>query len=280
MVTPRGRAASPVRPGFIVKKTLQGEIPLRDTGELVHEAAIVDLFNSYKGELERINSLRLKANQIRGMRYQSFYTMFRFARLLGLVELVREEPMIFPPPRGNLVRVDRVDSALGVVVSTRKVFRLTSIGEVDERCWSDLTSAWKEGWAPGEPAPYVPPPVAPPPRPKPIERPVVPPKEFTPYKWVETPSIARFRSLLKHLYNLQALGIDFPGVVEEIRRLSTLIGDWALDAEDSRGEAAAIGAMEQVRKYESWIKLINELGEALDDRDIDEAILILEVLVE
>jgi hypothetical protein len=78
----KGRAASPVRPGLIIKKTLMGDLPL-DTGEYVTEAPIVYLFGAYKTEVARVNALREKGKRIRGMRYQSFYTAFRFAQLLG-----------------------------------------------------------------------------------------------------------------------------------------------------------------------------------------------------
>jgi hypothetical protein len=141
MVLGKGRAASPVRPGLICKHTLLGEVPLRSTGEYVTEAAIVQLFDAYKGEVERVNSLRPKERRIRGMRYASFYTMFRFAQLLHLVEYVREEPMEFPPPGGMLLRVEKVAGEAQVRISTRKIFRLTQIGMADEVCWADLTNA-------------------------------------------------------------------------------------------------------------------------------------------
>lgn len=263
----RGRAASPVRPGIIVKKTLMGEVPLI-TGEYVHEAAITDLYNAYRGEVDRVNSLRPKIRKIRGMRRLSFFTMFRFAQLLRLVELVREEPMLYPPPKGNLLRIEMTNTEARIVVSSRKIFRLTTVGEVDEKCWSDLTNAWKEGWEPGQPLEYIPPtqiPPAPPVPSKPAvpKKPVAPPTELRPYVWVEFPSLSRFRSLLKHLYDIQALGVDFPGVRRELNRLSGGIGDWIDDSENKLKEAEAINAIYQIERYTIRIKLLSELSNLL-----------------
>ena len=108
MTTLRGRAASPVRPGAITKQVLLGEVPLL-TGELVFEAAITDLHSAYKMALSRYNELRPKPKHIRGMTMHSFYTMFKFAQLLGLVELVRTESMQFPPPGGQLYSLEKTD---------------------------------------------------------------------------------------------------------------------------------------------------------------------------
>jgi len=271
----RGRAASPIRVGFIVKGALRGNIPL-ETGELVREAAIVDLFGAYKGEVERVNALRTKPKKIRGMRWASFYTAFRFAKALGLVEIVREEPMLYPPPGDDLLRVEKVAGVATIVKSSRKVFRLTETGQIDEKCWSDLTTAYKESWAPGQPLAYaVPPPVR---RRVPVV-PEVPVEGFRPYVWEELPSLSKFRTLLRHLSRLQDLGTEYPGVKEEVERLSMAIGDWIMDAEDSLETAKSINATTQIKMYGARLSLLKGLSDSLDKGDITEGMEILTTLI-
>lgn len=274
MVTPRGRGATPIRPGITVKGVLMGRIPLA-TGELVEEAAIVDLSNAYKELIKRENELRPKVKRLRGMHYRSFYTMFKFAQLLHLVVLVREEPMLYPPPGGALYRVEKPDG-IRVAVSTRKVFKLSDVGREDDRCWTNLTRAWKEGWVPPLAIEYAPPYVRPPeyeevPKPPP-KPPKVPPVGFTPYKWVPTPSMRQFRLLLKHLRILEELGIGAPGVEPEVDRLSQQIGDWLLEIEDDLADAKAIFHAEAIEKLEKWQVQVTKTMEGLIDRDLSRAV--------
>lgn len=139
----KGRSTYPVRPGFIIKKTLQGEIPL-SSGKHINEASISDLFNAYKSEVERINEVQRKEDKpkIKGMVHSSFYTLFRFARLLRLVEMVREESTINVPLSSQLSRVEKTDIIPSPVESNRKIFRLTQKGIDDNESWSDLRTAW------------------------------------------------------------------------------------------------------------------------------------------
>jgi hypothetical protein len=280
-LTTRGRAASPIRPGLICKRTLLGEVPLRSTGEYVTEAAIVQLFDAYKGEVERVNSLRPKEQRIKGMRYQSFYTMFRFAQLLGLVEFVREEPMEFPPPGGNLYRTEKqADGSMVVRVSNRKIFRLTASGTADEICWADLTNAWKLGRECGRPLEYIPPeqvpptqPVPPKPKaPKVVER----PEGFNIYQWSAKPTIAGFKTLLNHLYTLRELGLKAQGVAKEIDRLSMVVGGWIVETEDSLETAKATENRRSINMYGARLSMLTKLDEALMDEDLDRAIAVME----
>lgn len=275
MVTLRGRAAQPVRPGLVTKEVLLGNIPLR-TGETVTEAAISDLHGAYAELVKQENRFRPKDKKLRGMTQFSFKTLFKFAQLLGLVELVREEPMQFPPPGGPLYSVRKPDG-VHVVESARRVFKLSEVGKEDERAWTNLCKAWREGWpipskveyAP----PYVPPEEVPPPPPpvrRPPKRPPVP--EFAPYKWVEVPSVRQFRFLLRHLENLQSLGMEAPGVAQEVDRLSMYVGSWLIEIEDSIEEAKAIGFLERVDKYEEWHRLVTALMEGLMDQDLGRTI--------
>lgn len=260
-----------------------GEVPLM-SGEYVTEAAIVDLFNAYKGEVARVNALRPKDRRIHGMRYQSFYTMYRFAQLLGLVEHVRDEPMLFPPPRGTLIRIEKENTEARIRTSDRKIFRLSELGRADERSWSDLTTAWKEQWTRPQPIEYIPPIQVPPtepapPKPKPVRKPVEKPTTFSPYVWKETPSRANFRSLLRHLYILKELGIDSPGVGDEVERLSMSLGDWIIDTEDKIEEARSINYRAGVEENTRKLNSLNTLAEALGEGDLDAATPALEELV-
>ena len=268
MTTLRGRAATPVRPGITVKAVLMGTVPL-STGETVSEAAIVDLFNAYKELIRRENELRPKIKRLKGMHNRSFYTMFKFAQLLGLVELVRTEPMLFPPPGGNLYRVEKPNGEYGVrvVPSTRKVFKLTDVGREDERSWTNLTQAWKDQWPAPQKVEYVPP-RAPPveaPKPKPSK---TPPTGFVPYKWVSVPSARQFKLLFKHLAILEELGIGAPGVEPEVDRLSMQIGDWLLELEDDLEDAIEKEQEATTEKLELWQELITQVMEGLSDRDL------------
>jgi len=152
MVKLIGRAASAIRPGIIIKDVLMGKLPL-STGEFVTEAAIVDLFNAYKRQLMEHNQVRSQKKQIRGMHYRSFYTLFRFAQLLHLVEFVREEEADWRRKapitlKTSLVRVEEGAGTgkLHRVISNKRVFRLSAIGKEDVKSWLDLCRAWREGW--------------------------------------------------------------------------------------------------------------------------------------
>ena len=153
-----GRALSPIRPGQVIKQVLSGVLPLivyegNDYVEkIVNEACIVDLHNTYKTMINRENQLRSRNKQLRVMTYNSFCHLFKFARYLNLVELVREEDMIFPPPNGSLYQLykdlDKRSSKpkIKASVSKRRIFKITQTGIDDERGWSNLCQAYKEGW--------------------------------------------------------------------------------------------------------------------------------------
>lgn len=271
----RGRGATPIRPGTTIKGVLLGEITLA-TGELVSEAAISDLHSAYKELIRRENALRPKEKHLRGMTTFSFKTLFKFAQLLGLVELVREEPMLYPPPGGPLYSV-RKPNGVHAIVSTRRIFKLTSVGRKDERSWTNLCRAWREDWPRPAKIEYAPP-YVPPPKP-PVPPVVVPPVVLTPYKWVTRPSVSQFKSLLAHLEGLKAIGIDDPRVASEIDRLSMLIGDWIVEVEDGLEDARAIMHLRAIRRLEEWHKHISVVSEAFIDRDLDRAVKSLGELV-
>lgn len=273
MVALRGRAATPVRPGLVVKEVLLGRIPLA-TGELVRECSISDLHRIYKELIRRENALRPKHKRLRGMTAFSFKTLFKFSQLLGLVELVEELPMEYPPPGGPLYSIRKPDG-VHVVVSTRRIFKLTTIGEQDERSWTNLCTAWREHWPAPTKIEYVPPYIPPEKVPKPPEVPV----ELLPYKWEPKPTVPRFKSLLKHLGNLKAIGADEPEVIAEVDRLSMLVGDWIVEAEDHLDDAKAIFHTANITKFTLWAKQLTAVSEELRDGNLDGAIGALKKLV-
>lgn len=144
MSNPKGRGGQPSHPGLTIKKVLTGDIPLV-SGEHVFEASITDIHNVYCEIVREQNQLRPKEKRLRGMTYGSFCTLFRLARYLGLVELIREESMLYPPKHRNLYRVniDPNTNELSVVVSKRRIFRLTEHGRNAEESWRNLHRAWK-----------------------------------------------------------------------------------------------------------------------------------------
>jgi len=257
---------------MVVKEVLLGHIPLI-TGELVTEASISDLHRTYKELIRRENALRPRGKRLRGMTSFSFKTLFKFSQLLGLVVLVEERPMEFPPPGGPLYSIRKPDG-VHVVISTRRIFKLTTVGEEDERSWTNLCRAWREQWPSPAKIEFAPP-YAPPEK---VPVPPEPPEELVPYKWVPRPTIPRFKSLLKYLETLQVMGMDKPEVIAEVDRLSMLIGDWAVEASDYLDDAKAIFHTANIEKYTLWLKQITEVSEALMDRDLGKAIIALRVL--
>ncbi len=275
-VTLRGRAATPVRPGLVVKSVLMGETPLA-TGEIVSEAAITDLHSAYQELIKRENAVRPRAKRLRGMTYPSFLKIFKFAQLLHLVELVREEPMQFPPPSGSLYSV-RKPNGPHVMISTRRIFKISSLGTADEKSWTNLCKAWIEDWPAPQKAEYLPPVYIPrPPKEKPSKLPPV--AEFTPYDWVAIPSTAEFKRLNDHLKLLGGLGLDTIGVADEVARLSHKMFGWTVEIEEGIEDARAIQHTEAVGKGENWLEHVTATKEALLDQDLPRAIENLEVLI-
>jgi hypothetical protein len=138
----RGRAASSARPGILIKDVLMGKTPLKD-GCYVTEASITDLHNAYKQQVHYQNALRMEdgLQPLSGMNVYSFTTLFKFARYLGLVEYVRDEPR-HEPSYGNLYRVEN-GTGLHIVPGTRRIFRLTEKGRQDDTSWMNLCGAWR-----------------------------------------------------------------------------------------------------------------------------------------
>ena len=278
-VTLRGRAATPVRPGLVTKSVLMGVTPLA-TGELVHEAAITDLHSAYKELIKGENAARVKAKRLRGMTYPSFLKLFKFAQLLNLVELVREEPMQFPPPGGNLISARKPDG-IHAVVSVRRIFKLTPIGMEDERSWTNLCKAWIEGWAAPQKAVYLPPVYTPRPYKERPPKEALPSPEvagFTPYVWREPFGPETLSALAEHIRTLDSLGIKFPGVSVEVSKLTSKVSGWYVEADEAYDEVKAIGFTSEIRRFENIVSHLGVAREALADHDLVRAASSLEEL--
>lgn len=137
---PRGRATQKVRPGITIKKVLSGKIPLV-SGEIVSEAACTDIHQVYRALVKKENIGKKKPHRQKGMTYQSFATLFRFAKYLGLIEFARDEPSKNPPAGGPLYNPMKVDG-IHAVVTMRRLYRLTQVGRDSDEPWSDLCQAW------------------------------------------------------------------------------------------------------------------------------------------
>ncbi len=146
----RGKQSTPARPGILIKQVLSGQRPLY-SGNVVSEAAIVDLANTYKQFIAEQNLLRPLKSKLKGMNYNSFVKLFKFSQLLGLVELVREEKMLFPPSNGSLYSIRKgARGGISAIVSVRRIFQLSERGRNDDTSWTDLCRAWREQWEPGK----------------------------------------------------------------------------------------------------------------------------------
>jgi len=268
--TLKGRANTPVRPGFVIKNILLGQQAIFPTGELAMEASIVDLHRTYKELIKRENQSRPIIRQLRGMTYRSFATLFKFAQLKGLVELIREEEMEKPPPGGPLLSIRRIGGEFRVVESKIRVFRLTDAGRQDERSWANLCKSWIEGWSvpqaldyiiPTKPIPVVTPPT--------VEKPA-----WSPFKKTEYYSIRSASVLLKHLRILNVVGINTPGVRDELERIVAMLADWEvnLDLKIEKEEGKKTPDDEALERFNEQRTAISAVGTHLEEGELEEAI--------
>lgn len=288
----RGKASTPARPGIVIKQVLMGERPLI-SGEIVSEAAIVDLANVYKQFIYEQNQLRTRESRLKGMVYMSFVKLFKFAQLLGLVELVREEPMLFPPPKGHLYSVRKRETdgiRVFAVISKRRVFKLTDVGREDERSWSDLCKAWREGWAAPqklevpivlekipEEIPEVPVEEILPPKVKRVRVPKV--KKVPALKLKVKPSKEQYVLLLDHMHALNEIGIRDKEVQKEVDRLAYAVGEWVAETIEQLEDATAAGDKTRAIEARYLRNVLTAADEGLLDRDIPQAIEHLKKLV-
>ena len=270
-----GRAASSIRPGLILRDVLAGRQPVilmggETTGELVHAACATDIHRTYQELLRRENALRPKHAQLRGMTSESFAKIVRFARLLGLVEVVKEEETRIPPP--PFYRVEMDNRQPYVAPGTRKMLKLTQDGMLEGLAWMDLRRAWSEGW----PIPQVGEELPPPPSkaPPPTEA-VKPARPWKPFKVTPRPSARQFNLLIHHLTNLSKVGISAHGVDQEVEKLYIMVADWQVELDDMIEIADPVTR----RKYVVWHKEMTPLLEALEERDLDAALVVLRRLV-
>lgn len=256
----KGRAATPVRPGLVCKEVLLGNLPLI-TGETVHESSIIDLHRVYMDLIRRENTVRIKAKRLRGMTYHSFLVMFKFAQLLNLVVLVREEDMEFPPPSGNLYSI-RKDPEVRAVISKKRIFKLTDIGAEDERSWGNLTRAWKEGWTAPAKAEYV----TPLPTRYPTEEERV--ELVTPYTWHDDATLERIQGLAVHLREMAEAGIKIEQIALEASLLRDRLTVWLNDIDETAEEMKSVGYKQEVRRLGVWFEHVGAAQEMLEKKDL------------
>jgi FtsZ-binding cell division protein ZapB len=238
----RGRAASAVRVGQVIKNVLSGKLP-NEEGKLVTESAIVDIHHVYKKLIKDNNATRSK--KLKPMVYSSFITQFRFAEKLNLVELVRKEPMLFPPPTGHLYTFKVHDGNIGEI-SQRHVYRLTSIGEQDEKSWTNLTQAFIQHWVAPQAAPEY---------------------EVVPKVYVHQliPSVSSFTRLRNHLISGNVTKVEADRIAEQV-------GDWIIYLQD---RAEVSGRAEYTKLADS----VNTLYEYLAANKIKESIDLISIMI-
>lgn len=222
------------------------------------------------------NTSRPRARKLKGMTYRSYLTLFKFAQLLNLVTFVREEPMQFPPPGGNLYSIRKPDG-IETIISVRRIFKISPVGAEDEKSWMNLCRAWRENWPAPQKVEYLPPYVPPPEK-------VVPPVEVEKKPWVPfkrtTRATARQISLLhKHLERLVDAGITAPGVDREVERLASMMVDWSTESEDAVVRTKKAGKLKAAKHHTRLYEAFNKLELALIDRDLKKAKVLMEDLI-
>lgn len=140
-MTSRGMGAREVRPGYVIRDVLSGEIPVVDANHnesVTDRAAVNDLHRTYKALFQReVNGVRLKRDRVRPMTYWSFSSYLVKARILGLVEQVGTEPSA----------TDLLTIRDGQVAkATRNLYALTEAGKsASDEVWGDISRAYQEG---------------------------------------------------------------------------------------------------------------------------------------
>jgi hypothetical protein len=150
MANAKGRAAQSPHPGTTIKEVLMGQKALK-TGELSTEVSIKDIYLVYKELIHQENIHRKEVRhpksqrykRLRGMTYQAFYSLFRLAKYLRLVEFVRDEPAHLSGGERLYSTRKTENGRVDAVPTTRKVYKLTDKGRADEKSWRNLHKAWE-----------------------------------------------------------------------------------------------------------------------------------------
>jgi len=284
---------------MLIKDVLLGKVPLvtyTKEGRIEHivnEACITDLHNTYKELILKENELREKKKRLRAMVYSSFCHLFKFARYLGLVEFVRYEPMIFPPPQGHLYQIGK-HNGVHVRISQRKIFKLTELGIQDERAWADLCGAYKEGWKLPQKIEYDEPMERPsklpeeqitlePKKPKrhrhvdlaPSEFPDEPPEEV----FAEEPSVGEYMKMVTHIKTLQGIGIEKEEVKTAIQDLMKTMDPWIVFVLEAKGGAEKAKNLEQYWRYKKEGDDLYVLYDKIESEDLGAAVSMLGKLI-
>ena len=307
---PRGKPTTPARPGIIIKEVLSGRRALV-SGDMVTEAAITDISAVYRDFIYEVNKTRPRDNKLKGMVYSSFLKVFKFAQLLGLVELVREEPMLFPPGNSNLYSVRKKHIAgdgyrVNAVISKRRIFKLSALGEADEVSWTDLCRAWREGWnAPQKldhPVVLIEPEIIPEPITEteeemaeevitPEEEPVVrrgrgrpkgtykKPREaeevgtpLSEFSLSKIPSQQQYALLLNRLILLDSIGVNDTNVTIEIGKIAAIVEEWTVVATEQYEAAESKNIASDVFRTRFIRTTTYALSENLLDKNLPSAI--------
>lgn len=267
--TLKGRAASPIRPGTIVKNVLSGQIPLetRTGTKYVSAACMTDLHYTYKQYIKRENYNREPDKQLRGMVNSSFRTWFRFSRYLNLTEKTGEEPANVPIA---LRYIAKTELGKNVIQRPKRIlYALTSTGIREERMWQDLTKAWKEQWEPGRPAVVG------------ELKPIVVRKWSLP-KDVDEDALNKAAKQLEYLIALAPVSEE---AQDEIFIIIRDIGKWITSIDDSLDQAReqyeSMGGefrLEDIQILETWSEGLKAAFNTLTSMEFDDGIRLLREL--
>lgn len=257
-ISSRGRASSAIRPGILIKYVLMGQVPLIVGGkeQTVTEASIADLYSTYREYVNRENQLRKKDKKISHMVYNSFVHFFKYARYLGLVELVRQEDMLFPPEGGNLYRIEKTGDKVTGVISKRRIFRLTQLGYEEDRAWTNLCTAYKEQWT------------------MPVKQelpiPVISERRRIPViSWADTPSVVQYNKMLDYLRLLNTMDTTSQEVKQAVIELKNPLADWSVELSYRKDMAEQRGRKAQAQAYIPQIEKLDAAVDAAERADIN-----------
>jgi len=275
---------TPVRPGDVIKRVLNGELPVTRrefdpaVGTTVERSVAVDrshvaeMHQTYQREVKaaRLNRIDGKAGRQHGMCYDSFRKLTYAAYKMGFITQVEEGEPVAPnsgfllstrgswPPEGE-------GGTARVVQATRIVYALTGMGQDEETAWLNLTKAYKTFIIEGREGNGGPPVVTLLP-----DVPTIPlPENFT------VRSVPR---IIRHIEALITLveGTDFPdpdnpfpALDAELERLQLQGESWVETAEASTAAAEDRGAgPAALEPLEERVQQLQQYVDALADLDL------------
>ncbi len=120
------------RPGQFIKTYLEGG----------GSGSISEIHQAYKAKIDNLNAGRARGEKLRKPTYASWYRYFRNLRVLGLLELIGEQPtedIASPEEMGFAEKVaGKWKVHRGAI---QRIFRMTALGQAEVAAWNDPMGA-------------------------------------------------------------------------------------------------------------------------------------------